>query len=80
VLTDEVAILTEPTPEAFGEGIVRAFTDRALARRVGEQARALAETRYSYDAYLDRTREACAALAADPSARGLKSKANSQAI
>ncbi len=80
VLTDEVAILTEPTAEAFGEGIVRALTDRALARRVGAQARTLAETRYSYDAYLDRTREACAALAADPSARGLKSKANSQAI
>ena len=80
VLTDEVAILTEPTAEAFAEGIVRALTDRALARRVGEQARTLAETRYSYDAYLDRTREACAALAADPSARGLKSKANSQAI
>ena len=80
VLTDEVAILTEPTPKAFAEGIVRAVVDPELARRIAEQARMLAETRYSYDAYLDRTREACAALAGDASARGLKSKANSQAI
>ena len=80
VLTDEVAILTEPTPEAFGEGIVRALADPALARRLADQARTLAETRYSYDAYLDRTREACAALAGDASRQGLKSKANSQAI
>jgi glycosyltransferase involved in cell wall biosynthesis len=80
VLNDEVAILTEPTPEAFGEGIVRALTDRALGRRLADQARTLAETRYSYGAYLDRTREACAALAGDASAQGLKSKANSQAI
>jgi glycosyltransferase involved in cell wall biosynthesis len=62
VLTDEVAILTKPTPEAFAEGIVRVLRDVRLARRLGEQALALAETRYSYDAYLDRTREAYAAL------------------
>jgi glycosyltransferase involved in cell wall biosynthesis len=80
VLTDEIAILTEPTPQAFAEGIVRALGDEALARRVGEQARVLAETRYSYDAYLDRTREACAALTADLPAQSLKSKANSQPV
>jgi glycosyltransferase involved in cell wall biosynthesis len=80
VLTDEIAILTEPTPQAFAEGIVRALGDEALARRVGEQARVLAETRYSYDAYLDRTREACAALTAEVPAQSLKSKANSQPV
>jgi glycosyltransferase involved in cell wall biosynthesis len=80
VLTDEIAILTEPTPQAFAEGIVRALGDDALARRIGEQARMLAETRYSYDAYLDRTREACAALTADLPAQSLKSKANSQPV
>jgi glycosyltransferase involved in cell wall biosynthesis len=80
VLTDEIAILTEPTPQAFAEGIVRALGDDVLARRIGEQARMLAETRYSYDAYLDRTREACAALTADLPAQSLKSKANSQPV
>jgi len=62
VLNDSVAILTEPTPEALADGIVRVLHDRRLARQLGERALALAESRYSYDAYLDRTREACAAL------------------
>jgi glycosyltransferase involved in cell wall biosynthesis len=80
VLTDEISILTEATPQAFAEGIVRALGNHTLARRIGAQARILAETRYSYDAYLDRTREACAALAVDVPAQSLKSKANSQPI
>ena len=62
VLSDEVAILTEPTADGFAQGILLAVNDRALARRLGEQARRLADTRYTYDAYLQRTREACAAL------------------
>ena len=66
VLNDEVAILTEPTPEAFADGIVLALRDRRLARQLGERALALAESRYTYDVYLDRTREACAALASTP--------------
>jgi hypothetical protein len=38
------------------------LTDPARAARIGRQARQLAETRYSYEAYLERTRRACAAL------------------
>lgn len=63
VLSDEVAILTEPNPEAFAKGILRAVNDEALARQLGQQAGRLAATRYTYDAYLQRTREVCAALA-----------------
>ena len=66
VLTDEVAILTEPTPEAFADGIIRAVRDVRLARQLGERAIALAESRYSHHAYLARTREAYAALDAAP--------------
>jgi glycosyltransferase involved in cell wall biosynthesis len=62
VLSDEVAILTDPTPEAFAEGVLRAVNDSALSSRLGAAARHLADTRYTYDAYLQRTREACAAL------------------
>jgi glycosyltransferase involved in cell wall biosynthesis len=80
VLTDEVAILTEPTPEAFAQGIGRVLTDETLAHRIAAQARILAETRYTYDAYLERTREACAALGGEVSAQALKSNAKSQAI
>jgi glycosyltransferase involved in cell wall biosynthesis len=63
VLSDEVAILTEPTPEDFARGILRAINDPVAARRIGAAAKRLADTRYTYEAYLQRTREACAALA-----------------
>jgi glycosyltransferase involved in cell wall biosynthesis len=65
VLDDEVAFLTAATAEAFGAGIVAALADPARARSVADQARELAETKYSYEAYLARTRQACAYLIRD---------------
>jgi glycosyltransferase involved in cell wall biosynthesis len=65
VLDDEVAFLTEPTPEGFGGGVLAALADPDRARAVGARARHLADTKYSYDAYLSRTREACAHLFRD---------------
>jgi glycosyltransferase involved in cell wall biosynthesis len=64
VLSEEVAILTEPTADGFARGILQAIADPAAARRIGDAAKRLAETRYTYEAYLQRTREACAALVA----------------
>jgi glycosyltransferase involved in cell wall biosynthesis len=64
VLSDTTAILTEPTPQHFSEGILRALTDRHRAPEIGHNARELANTKYSYEAYLERTRKACAALRA----------------
>ena len=64
VLSDEVAILTEPTADSFARGILTAIDDPAAARRIGDAAKLLADTRYTYEAYLQRTREACAALVA----------------
>ena len=72
VLDDDVAFLTEPTPEAFGAGIVAALADPDRARAVGARARHLAETKYSYEAYLERTRRACSALAGDVPAAPVK--------
>jgi len=68
VLSDETAILTEATPQAFAAGILAGLADRAMAADVGRRARDLAETKYSYDAYLERTRQACRALMPDASA------------
>ena len=62
VLDDEVAYLTCATAEGFGAGILAALADPARARAVAAQARQLADTKYSYEAYLARTREACAHL------------------
>jgi glycosyltransferase involved in cell wall biosynthesis len=64
VLSDDVAILTEASADSFARGILRAINDPAWAKRLGEAARHLAETRYTYEAYLQRTREACDALVA----------------
>src|SRR5687768_11984645 len=67
VLDDDVAFLTEATPEGFGAGILAAITDPVRARAVGARARHLAGTKYSYEAYLARTRQACAHLFGDRS-------------
>jgi glycosyltransferase involved in cell wall biosynthesis len=68
VLNDDVAILTAATPEGFAAGILVALTDPLRARAVGDGARRLADTKYSYEAYLTRTREACAHLMGKPAA------------
>jgi glycosyltransferase involved in cell wall biosynthesis len=62
VLDDEVAILTEPTAAAFGAGILAAIADPERAAAIGARAGQLAETKYSYEAYLGRTREAVSRL------------------
>jgi glycosyltransferase involved in cell wall biosynthesis len=62
VLSDDTAILTGTTPREFADGILLALSDEARATSVSREARQLADTKYSYDAYLDRTRRACVAL------------------
>jgi glycosyltransferase involved in cell wall biosynthesis len=64
VLSDDTAILTGPSPDEFAAGILLALSDPGNAAAIGRRARELAETKYSYQAYLDRTRRACALLAA----------------
>lgn len=62
VLSDDTAILTEPTADGFAGGVLRALSDSTHATAIGRRARELAETKYSYGAYLERTRQACEAL------------------
>ena len=62
VLSDDVAILTAPTAGAFAAGILTAIDDPQLAADIGRRAGALADSKYSYEAYLNRTREAMARL------------------
>ena len=68
VLDDDVAILTDATPEAFAGGILEAIERPVQAREIGRRARRLADTKYSYDAYLSRTRQACAYVTGDAAA------------
>jgi glycosyltransferase involved in cell wall biosynthesis len=62
VLDDAVAFLSAATPEGFGAAILDALSDTDRARMVAAGARQLAETKYSYEAYLTRTRQALALL------------------
>jgi glycosyltransferase involved in cell wall biosynthesis len=67
ILDDTSAVLAEPTAAAFGDGILNVLQNPARGAELGRNARALADAKYSYEAYLDRTRRACEAL--QPSAR-----------
>ena len=69
VLDDDTAALTGASAREFADGILLALTDRARAALVGANAMHLAETKYSYEAYLEKTRRACAAI--DPRATPL---------
>jgi glycosyltransferase involved in cell wall biosynthesis len=62
VLNDDTAVLTGATAREFAEGILAVLTDKERAATIGKQARRVADTKYSYEAYLERTRQACAAL------------------
>jgi glycosyltransferase involved in cell wall biosynthesis len=64
VLNDGVSILTPPTPDGLAAGVLAAISDKAAARALGDRARELAEAKYSYEAYVARTREAVDRLAA----------------
>jgi glycosyltransferase involved in cell wall biosynthesis len=65
VLGDDTAILTGASPAEFAAGILQAVADPRRAAQIGRNARTLADTKYSYEAYLERTRRACGALAPD---------------
>jgi hypothetical protein len=70
VLDAAVAELTGPTPEAFGAGILRVLRDREHAAALSRAARTLADTRYTYEAYVERTREALRPIAGPTPAAG----------
>jgi glycosyltransferase involved in cell wall biosynthesis len=65
VLDDDTAILTGTSPGEFADGILSALGNPVTAAAIGQRARRLAETKYSYEAYLEKTRRACEALESD---------------
>ena len=69
VLDDSTAFLTGASAREFADGILAVLTNTARAEEIGSQARLMAETKYSYETYLERTRQACAALHGDGSER-----------
>jgi glycosyltransferase involved in cell wall biosynthesis len=53
VLDRDVAVLTEPTVEAFADGVIALARDPGLRARLGNNARLRAEERYSYRVHLN---------------------------
>ena len=51
VLTPEVALLVEPQADAIAGGILQVLEDQALARRLSQNARKLAQEAFSPEAY-----------------------------
>jgi glycosyltransferase involved in cell wall biosynthesis len=63
VLSDDTAILTGASAAEFAGGILDAVADPARAAAIGARAKRLSDTKYSYDAYLEKTRRALSELA-----------------
>ncbi|MFQ5822468.1 MAG: glycosyltransferase family 4 protein [bacterium] len=57
VLNSEVSILTDCTPEAFGEGVISVLKNADLRKKLGNKAKKLAEEKYSYQSFLNKTKE-----------------------
>ena len=55
VLTKDISILTDPNPESFGEGIVKALENSAEVRSMVQHAQQVAEEQYSYKEYITKT-------------------------
>jgi glycosyltransferase involved in cell wall biosynthesis len=64
VLTDNVALLVEPRPEALAAGILRLLDDVQLRERLTSNALRLANESYSEDAYRRKVAEVFSFLAA----------------
>jgi glycosyltransferase involved in cell wall biosynthesis len=64
VLSDETSILTTATASDFASGILTVLDDPRHAALVGRMAQELADTKYTYDAYLAKTRRAYGAMVA----------------
>jgi len=62
VLSDDTAFLADPTPDAFAAAILEALTRPDRAAETGARARALADTKYSDEAFIARTQQAVGAL------------------
>jgi glycosyltransferase involved in cell wall biosynthesis len=65
VLDDTTAFLADPAPDAFAAAIVAALDDSDRAAAVAARARVLADTKYSEEAFLAKTRQAFELLVND---------------
>ena len=80
VLSDDTAMLTPATPDALAQGIVAVLNDRGRADTLAQNARRLADTKYTDEAYVEKTRLACEALMVTSAARASDSVTAGSAV
>ena len=57
VLHDQVAILANPNPESFAQGMLRLILDPKLCQTIGEAGRLLVEKEYSFTSFRSKVNE-----------------------
>lgn len=57
VLDETISLLTAPDPDAFADGIVRLLTDDELRREMGQKGMEVANTKYTYDAFMQKNEQ-----------------------
>ncbi|MCC7242211.1 MAG: glycosyltransferase, partial [Acidobacteria bacterium] len=67
VLTSDIAVLVPPEPHAVAEALAALIDDPSARQALAARARAVAERRYSREAYVRRTAQAYARLSAGAS-------------
>jgi hypothetical protein len=75
VLDDTVAVLTEASPREFAGGILRLLADPTLGLGLSARAQALATAKYSYESYLELTRDVVARVSDAPRPQAARSVA-----
>jgi len=56
ILNEKVAVLTEPDPEKFADGISKLLNDEKMRERIVLEAKKLVEGKYSYKDYIEKTK------------------------
>ena len=56
VLNADIAILTEASPEALGDGILRVLEDEHLGNMIADRARTIAEQKFGEEGFVEKTR------------------------
>ena len=56
VLDKSVAVLTDCNSQSFSDGLLKVIKDDKLKEKITANAKRLAEEKYSYEVYLEKTR------------------------
>lgn len=65
VLDDQIAVLTEPDPQAFAQGILKVLENKKWAENLAFKAKQLFHKKYGYENYVNRVKELLESLELD---------------